>query len=69
MKKTTFLLLFFGIAGLATFGVSSLCAHKKTPGEKLDDAIDKTKDKIDDAKDWTKDKIDHAKDKVKDKLL
>ena len=45
--------------------------HHRTPGEKVDDAIDSTKDKIDQVKNKTKEGIEKAKeglDKVKNKI-
>lgn len=42
--------------------------HHRTPGEKVDDAIDSTKDKIDKTKDKVKDKTKEGIDKAKDGL-
>lgn len=43
----------------------SLFALHKTAGEKLDNAIDKTKEKAEDAKDAVKEKAEDAKDVAK----
>lgn len=67
MKKNKLFLVLFVSA--CCFGVhtSNLEAHQhSTPGEKVDDAIDYTKDKVNEAKDKVKDGIDEAKDKIKD---
>jgi len=61
MKKT-FLTLVCMTSCLCS---SSLFATPKTPGEKLDNAIDKTKEKAEDAKNAVKDKAEDAKDTAK----
>jgi hypothetical protein len=64
MKKINFFALFCGIICLMTISANS---YAKTPGEKLDHAIDSTKDGFNNAKDNAKDKYDSTKEKVKDK--
>lgn len=64
MKKTIFLTMCFAI--LATFPSGSLFAHK-TPGEKVDQAIDKTKEGYEHAKEKTKEGYEHAKERTKEK--
>jgi uncharacterized protein YjbJ (UPF0337 family) len=54
------------IAGCLCSG--SLFAFHKTPGEKLDNAIDKTKEKAEDAKDVVKEKCEDAKDAAKKEI-
>lgn len=69
MKKNKLFLILFVSACCFGVHVSNLEAHQhSTPGEKVDDAIDYTKDKVDEAKDKVKDGVDAAKDKVKDGL-
>ena len=62
MKKTLFTLVCM---------TSCLCGGSlfasKTPGEKIDKAIEKTKEKAEDAKDAVKEKAEEAKDVVKEK--
>lgn len=61
MKKT--LLTLVCVTGCLCSG--SLFACQKTPGEKLDNAIDKTKEKAEDVKDAVKDKYEDAKETAK----
>lgn len=63
MNKLKYI-VFCGFAGL--FILSSNFVSASTPGEKLDDGIEKTKDAYENAKDKVKDTYDSAKDKTND---
>lgn len=67
MKLTKILLTLVCLTSFLSFSNPSLFAEK-TPGEKVDEAIDHANDKIDDAKDSAKDAVDDAKDSIDDKL-
>lgn len=61
MKKTLFTL--FCMTSCLCSG--SLFASNKTPGEKIDDAIDKTKEKAEELKDAAKQKAEELKEAAK----
>ena len=69
MKQNKLFLLLIVSACLVGTQYTGLEAHQhRTPGEKVDDAIDYTKDKYDEAKDKTKETYDKVKDKTKEGL-
>jgi hypothetical protein len=65
MKNKAMFLTLAYLVGVFCFSTSALYAgSKKTPGEKLDSAIDAAKDKAYHAKEYVKDKAYHAKDQA-----
>lgn len=67
MKNIHLMLTLFTTALLTNVSGLQATDHK-TPGQHLDNAIDKSKDKFEHAKDKANEKIDHAKEKARDKL-
>lgn len=68
--KTNKLFLFL-IVSVCLFSVHTpnlKAGHHSTPGQKVDDAIDYTKDKIKKAKNKAKDKVKDGLNKAKDKV-
>lgn len=65
-QNKLFLLLILSACLIGTQNTSLEANQHRTPGEKVDDAIDYTKDKFDEAKDKTKDTYDKVKDKTKE---
>jgi len=69
MKQNKLFLLLLASACLVGTQYTGLEAHQhRTPGEKVDDAIDYTKDKVDEAKDKTKDTYDNVKERTKESI-
>jgi hypothetical protein len=64
MNKKVLMLAFLSMACVVSFSGNSLFA--KTPGEKLDDTIEKTNYKYDHAKDKVEEKCDEAKHRAEE---
>lgn len=64
-KNKLFLVLTLGACLCGAYTTNLEARHHKTPGEKVDDAIDYSKDKLDKAKEKVLDGIENAKDKTK----
>lgn len=71
-KNKLFLFLIVSVCFFSIHAPNLEAGHHNTPGQKVDDAIDYTKDKVNKAKDKAKDKVkdglNKAKDKIKDKV-